>query len=68
MTRDEYLNGGYLQSHKRGADLPQSRLNPQIVRNIRASERTSTDLAREIGVHRRTIEGVRSYRTWRHVL
>lgn len=53
----------------RGSDLPQSKLTDDIVRRIRENKDglTANQWAEHLGVHRRTIDGVRSYRTWRHV-
>lgn len=53
----------------RGRELPQSKLTDDIVRRIRENKDglTASQWAEKLGVHRRTIDGVRSYRTWRHV-
>ena len=42
MTRHEYRNGGALQYTKRGNDLPQARLTPELVREIRANRQGMT--------------------------
>jgi len=79
MTRDEYL----IRQHEfqpRGMQLPQSKLTPLEVESIRSAakqrealrkrirERLSNDaLARDLGVHRRTIEKVLAHETWGHV-
>jgi hypothetical protein len=55
---------------KRGNDLPHAKVNAEIVRKIRMdSERgiTAKSQSSEYGVHIRTIEAIRSYKTWRHV-
>ena len=64
----------------RGMDLPQSKLTPLEVESIRSAakqrealrnhirERLSNEaLARDFGVHRRTIEKVLAHETWGHV-
>lgn len=58
---------------KRGSDLPQSKLTPDLVREIRASylpgdkENGQHGLARRYNVHQRTIEKIVTYAIWRHV-
>jgi hypothetical protein len=68
MTRADYLACPHLYC-RRGNDLPHARLTPDLVREIRrtASSRTARQWAESLGLHVRTIEGVRSFRTWRHV-
>ena len=64
----------------RGMDLPQSKLTPLEVESIRSAakqrealrkhirERLSNEaLARDLGVHRRTIEKVLARESWGHV-
>lgn len=68
LNRAEYQ----VRAHEyacRGRELPQSKLNDDIVRIIRENKDglTASQWAEYLGVHRRTIDGVRSYRTWRHV-
>ena len=79
MTRDEYM----IRQHEfqpRGMQLPQSKLTPLEVESIRSAakqrealrqpirERLSNEaLARDLGVHRRTIEKVLARETWGHV-
>ena len=79
MTRDEYM----IRQHEfqpRGMQLPQSKLTPLEVEAIRSAakqrdalrkhirERLSNDaLARDFGVHRRTIEKALAYETWGRV-
>lgn len=65
--------------HKRGEDLPQSKLTEMDVLLIReaaryreklrkeASELKSANLAIKFEVHQRTIEKVISYASWKHV-
>lgn len=69
MSRHEYVNGGARLVCKRGTDLPHARLDPDKVRAIRANKGgwTSKQWAQHLGVHLRTIESVRDYRTWVHV-
>ena len=68
MTRDEYLSTLIITA-RRGTDLPQSKLNPDLVREIRTNRHgmTARAQASRYGVHYRTIEKVRHYETWRHV-
>ena len=67
MTRDEYLQRHH-EFHKRGNALPQSKLTPAIVRQIRANnDWTARQWAEHLGLHQRTIEAVRQYRRWGHV-
>ena len=79
MTRDEYM----IRQHEfqpRGMQLPQSKLTPLEVEAIRSAakqreslrkhirERLSNEaLARDLGVHRRTIENVLARESWGHV-
>jgi len=53
----------------RGEQLGHARLDAETVRSIRANVYgwTARQWAQALGVHQRTIDGVRSYRTWRHV-
>ena len=79
MTRDEWtLRAG--EFVKRGFDLPQTKIPPLAVIAIREAARKREELRREIserysnealakqwGVHPRTIEKILSYETARHV-
>ncbi len=69
MNRYEYRNGGALQSARRGNALPQARLTPELVREIRANRQgmTAKQWAAKLGVHIRTIDKVRDYKSWIHV-
>ena len=69
LTRSEYLDQAHALA-KRGTDLPQSKLNPELVRQIRRNPNgwTAKRWAEELGVHVRTVEAVRSYKNWSHVL
>lgn len=51
----------------KGVAAPTAKLTEQQVRMIRASPLPSKRLARELGVHDRTIRGVRTFTTWRHI-
>lgn len=68
MTRDQYLADHY-RHHLQGNDLPHSRLTPELVREIRANRHGETlkQMAERMGVHRRTVEKVHYFETWRHV-
>jgi len=72
IDRHEYLASATLYC-KRGSDLPQSKLTPDLVRQIRASyqpgdrDNGQHALARRHNVHQRTIEKIVTYETWRHV-
>lgn len=79
LTRDQYL----LRAHSmalRGNELGQSKLNDDIVSEIRsaakqrenmrhyiASNLSNAALAEKHKVHPRTIEKVLSYETWGHI-
>ena len=78
MTRAEYEQRRF-EFCKRGADLPQSKLDVESVNLIRElhayktaeinklNETLSADgLAKKFGVHVRTIEKVLRYETWKH--
>lgn len=70
MTRAEYINGGAMLTCKRGSELPQSRLNADLVREIRRNRHglTAKQWAEKLGLHVRTIDAVRTFKSWRHVL
>lgn len=80
MTRDEYQQRA-VEFAKRGFDLPQTKIPPLAVIAIREAARkreqlraditakySNAALAKEWGVHRRTIEKIISYETARNVL
>lgn len=69
MTRREYANGGAREVCPRGNDLPQAKLNPELVREIRINQHgwTAKQWANHLGLHQRTIDKVRGYRSWIHV-
>jgi hypothetical protein len=68
MTRSEYLSTS-ISNARRGSDLPQSKLNPELVREIRTNRHGMTAKAQAVkyGVHYRTIEKVRHFASWRHI-
>ena len=68
MNRNEYLLTS-ISTARRGTDLPQSKLNPELVREIRTNRHgmTAKAQAAKYGVHYRTIEKVRHFESWRHV-
>ena len=68
IDRREYLSR-MREFAARGSALPQSRLNPELVREIRATrgKRTAKSWAQELGTHQRTIDKVRDYGSWVHV-
>lgn len=68
MTRAEYqLRARELAL--RGEALPQARLTAEAVRAIRRNAHgwTARQWAEHFGVHIRTIDKVRDYRSWVHV-
>lgn len=80
MNREDYLRGPGAYA-KCGMDLPQTKLPPDAIRKIREAAQkrellrreinekySNAALAKEWGVHPRTIEKVLSYETGRHVL
>jgi hypothetical protein len=69
MNRREYLQRAR-EFAARGNSLKQSRLDAGKVRYIRCNEKgmTAKALADMFGVHYRTIEKVRHFETWIHVL
>lgn len=68
MNREEYRSR-QRELAVRGEQLPQAKLNESIVRQIRENRRglTAKQWAKQLGVHQRTIDKVRDYRSWRHV-
>ena len=68
MNRAEYISTAAFMA-RRGLDLPQSKLTPNLVREIRINRHglTARGQAEKYGVHFRTIEKVRHFETWRHV-
>lgn len=78
-TRAEYLLASTTFA-KRGADLPQSKLTPELVAEIRSARRqrealrqhiadnlSNEALAKRLGVHVRTIEKAVTHETWSHL-
>ena len=79
VSRDEYLLSARANA-PRGVDLPQSKLMPLDVGAIRSAARqrenlrkhikdnlSNDALAKQYGVHARTIEKVLAYETWSNV-
>ena len=68
MKRQEYITRAR-EFASRGNDRPNSRLNPEMVREIRTNRKgqTAKQLADAYGVHYRTIEKVQYFETWAHV-
>ena len=69
MNREEYLSRA-VELAPRGRDLPQSKLHPYHVRIIRERNGYGVPrwvLAKEYGVHIRTIDKVCTYETWINV-
>lgn len=78
-TRDEYLLAATAFA-KRGEELPQSKLNADLVAEIRSARRqreqlrkfiaenlSNEALAKRLGVHVRTIEKAITNETWSHL-
>lgn len=68
MNRAEYRSR-QRELAARGEQLPQAKLNEILVRQIRENRLglTARQWAEQLGVHQRTIDKVRDYRSWRHV-
>lgn len=68
LSRDEYLTRAR-EFASRGNARPNARLNPEIVKAIRANVRgkSARKFAEELGVHIRTVEKVQRFETWGHV-
>lgn len=68
IARHDYLVNAAMYA-RRGNDLKQSKLTPELVRYIRNNPdgKTDTELADELGVHYNTIYKVRSRQSWVHV-
>lgn len=66
ISRRDYQINAH-QYAKRGEELPHSKLTSEKVRKIRMDAEqgiTAKSQASEYGVHIRTIEAIRSYKTW----
>jgi len=69
IDRNTYLSDA-MRFAKRGNALPHAKVNPEIVRKIRIEADngiTAKYQSSEHGLHIRTIEAIRSYKTWRQV-
>jgi len=67
MKRHEYLTRAR-EFASRGSARPNAVMNDQRVRLIRASTETAKKLAAQFGCHYRTVEKVRQYETWTHII
>lgn len=69
MTRDEYELYGRRILQAKGNDMPNAKLNPDVVREIRTNRHglTAKQWADKLDVHYRTIEKVRYGEGWGHV-
>jgi DNA-binding CsgD family transcriptional regulator len=56
-----------LRQCARGLQHWNARLTPESVRLIRASTKPNSEIAAELGVHRRTVGDVRNRKTWSHL-
>lgn len=68
MTRIEYKQCA-ISLAKRGTDLPHAKLTDDKVRAIRQNRHgwTAKQWAESLGLHQRTIDKVRDFRSWVHV-
>lgn len=69
MTRHDYCLYGAKVTCKRGNELPQAKLNPELVREIRENVNglTAKQWAGKLGLHYRIIESVRHRTRWAHI-
>lgn len=70
-TRSENVIHAYqtgLEKHVVGINHPSSKLDDNLVRYIRESDKISYKLAKELGVDSSTIRDIRNNKTWRHVI
>lgn len=51
----------------RGTKQHMSKINEDIVRYIRSSQKNCTELAAEVGINQSSVSAVRTRRTWKHV-
>lgn len=68
IPREEYLTRA-IEFAVRGNDLPHAKLNSDLVREIRINRHglTAKAWAEKLGLHQRTIDKVRDFKSWRHV-
>ena len=79
ISREQYRLEAVFQV-KRGEELPQSKMSDDDIQAIRSAAKqrenmrkyikdnlSNEALARQFGVHNRTIEKILSFETWRHV-
>ena len=70
-TRPENILHAYatgLEKPVVGIEHHNSKLNDDLIRYIRKSDKSNYGLAKELGVDASTIRDVREYKTWRHVI
>ena len=69
MNRFEYTQWAARANAVRGAALPHSKLNDELVREIRENRPglTARQWGERLGLHYRPIEKVRHFETWSHV-
>jgi HNH endonuclease len=66
-TADMIAKGRKRTVAKVGNENGKALLTPEMVRYIRASDKSQAELARELGVDKNTVRGVLIGRTWSHV-
>jgi hypothetical protein len=64
-TQDRVKHG--TMSINVGSDNPTSKLTPEFVKAIRADVRKDSEIAKDYGVGKRTINGIKRRETWKHV-
>jgi hypothetical protein len=62
-NRDTFLRGRNAKGERHG----NAKLNSQIIRDIRNSQLTNSQLAKQYHVSRKTIFRIRKHELWRHV-
>lgn len=66
-TADMIAKGRKRTVAKVGNENGKALLTPELVRYIRASDKSQSEISRELGVDKNTVRGVLIGRTWRHV-
>lgn len=66
--KKRYESGEKTASVRFGEDNTSAKLNPDLVRMIRASGQSAYSLAKELGVSKPTVLAVRNHKTWKHIL
>ena len=69
IDRDQWYNQAFLYA-KRGNELPQAKVTPELVRKIRENRHgwPRRKWAESTGLHIRTIDKICTYETWAHVV